>query len=52
MDAGRLASHRKLKREQEYFEHRHDKRAQAKDRRRIKSATEMLRATLKNKGRR
>lgn len=52
MDPGRLTSHRKLKREQEHFEHRHDKRAQAKDRRRMKSAAEMLRATLKNKGRR
>jgi len=52
VDSARLASHRKLKREQEFLERRNDKSAQAKDRRRIKSATEMLRATLKNKGRR
>jgi len=43
LDAGRLESHRKLKREQAYFERRHDVRALAEQRRRWKSATKSLR---------
>jgi len=44
LDAARLESHHKLKRELQYFERKHDKRAQAVERRRIKSMTRGLRA--------
>lgn len=44
LDAARLESHAKLKRELQYFERKHDKRAQAEERRRIKSMTRGLRA--------
>jgi ribosome biogenesis GTPase len=44
LDAGRLESHRKLKRELQHFERKHDKRAQAEQRRQIKSVMKGLRA--------
>jgi ribosome biogenesis GTPase len=47
LDAGRLESHRKLKRELQYFERKHDKRAQAEERRRTKSLTKGLRTFYK-----
>ena len=43
LDPGRLESHRKLKRELQHFERKHDKRAQAEQRREIKSVMKSVR---------
>ena len=43
LDAARLESHRKLRREQAYFDRRHDVHEQAKERRRWKNITKNLR---------
>ena len=47
LDAERLESHRKLKREWQYFQRTQDKRAQAEERRRIKSIMKGLRTLYK-----
>jgi ribosome biogenesis GTPase len=49
LDADRLESHRKLKRELQYFQRKHDKRAQAEERRRIKSMMKGTRAFYKKR---
>ena len=51
LDAARLESHRKLKRELQYFERRHDKRAQVEQRRYVKSISKNLRALYKKRPR-
>jgi ribosome biogenesis GTPase len=50
LDAARLESHRKLRREQAYFDRRHDAHAQATERRRWKSISKSLRAREKMDG--
>ena len=49
LDPGRLESYRKLKRELAWFQRRHDARAQAEERRRIKGATRALRNRVHQK---
>jgi len=44
LDPARLASHQKLRRELEYFERRHDKRALAEQRKRDKALHKQLRS--------
>jgi ribosome biogenesis GTPase len=50
LDPGRLESHRKLKRELRHFERKHDKRAQAEQRRAIKTVMRSVRKFYKRDG--
>jgi ribosome biogenesis GTPase len=50
LDPARLASHHKLRRESEHFERRHDKRAQAEEKKRNKSIHKHLRSSQKGRG--
>jgi ribosome biogenesis GTPase len=49
LDPGRFESHQKLKRELRHFENKHDKRAQAEEKRRVRASTRYLRDVNKKR---